>query len=627
MKLPTLFMILTTLVSRSQESGYKQLHRRFSGLTGHRRNSVLVCKQPSSIERLARSKATACPFLCYCRKNIVKCSGHKLRRIPKVLKSNIQNFKISRSNLSRIKKSDFEWMFSLRELHLGDNRIRRVDNWSFEGLKNLKVLNLTNNRLRRLSSTALIHLVNTKELYLDQNLLVNVDGVLNYMGGLLLVGLSRNRIRYIGEDTFRGNTKVTRLDLRNNLLRFVHRNAFAELRFLRVLLLNHNPLAVLELSLQWNLLLQLLDLTKCHLTRVLKNTPTQLKNLRLGNNKIASISEYDFFNPNEVVVLQLSKNRIQKLSDHVFTHMPHLRKLNINQNNLKSLSFFMPKKIYSIHASHNKIQVLNSRPFKHKYQLKYVFLSFNNISRIEAGALNKLPTLKKVDLSHNNIKEISSSLFWRTTNLEVLDLSFNPIHVFEANCFLSTPSLHILKASSIPPNDQLQLDPLADLGNLRYLDISYSPSITAKLLSAPHFGSHIAPIQYLNIMCTGLVKLSRKTVYNLKNLSYVNMGKNPWRCNKNILWVRDWIRDNFVSFYEPSKLVCHSPPRLKNRMLLALSNEEVKKTKRKKNSNDKKTSKADGLHDGYLDMKKYNETMLKLQKYIYLKRLLERLEN
>lgn len=608
------FLILLNigLINASKRETPSQNYFNIKSLNKSRFNSSL--KQEHFKKRVFRTKHFKCPSSCYCSHLSMSCTGRKLHKLPKFFNRKLEMFEMKSTRLSHIKKTDFSRMFSLYEMNLAENKMKWIDGWSFKDLINMEVLNLTSNRLHHLETTTFRHLVETKELYLDRNRLVNIEGALGYLANLVILGISHNKLRSISSKTFYGNSLVTKLDLSHNLIRFIDRNAFTRMTSLNTLLLNENPITELDLFLESNLLLEQLDLTHCNLKRVVRDTPSQLKDLRLSNNKIKEISESDFFNPKAVTLLLLSENRIENLSDYAFHYMPYLEDLHISKNRLKRLPLHMPKRLYSLHASHNRIQVLNSKLFRKMHRLKYIFLNFNNISRIESGTFKNLPRLKHIDISHNNIKEITSDLFWNTENLEILDLSFNPIHTFETNCFLSMFNLHIFKASSVTGSAEMDVSSFADLSNLQYLDLSYSPIIVFNLLASPSFGIDIASVQQLNIMDTGLSRLPHQIRDVMKNLSSVNMIHNPWRCDKNILWIRDWIRENNVNFYDASKIVCNFPRKLKDRKLLELSKEEVRKVRKKRKNKKSLRPRNDDFNE---DINKFNDTLSKLEKYLY----------
>merc|ERR1719410_3326875 len=92
----------------------------------------------------------------------------------------------------------------LRELGLGQNRIRQISGSAFSGLTHLAILDLSDNLLEAVPGEALAALPSLAEL-----------------------NLSQNNIRVLPDSSFSGLLQLSTLDMSGNKLERVHEKAFA----------------------------------------------------------------------------------------------------------------------------------------------------------------------------------------------------------------------------------------------------------------------------------------------------------------------------------------------------------------------------------------------------------------
>ena len=518
-------------------------------------------------------KKALCPKLCSCSHMKARC--RKLKDIPVLRLERLKFLAIQRSQIKIIKRKHFRRMFYLTELQLGNNKLSHIEDQSFEDLTRLEVLNLSNNKLPRVDRSLFKRLVSLRELDLSNNRLSQLEGGVGFLANLITLLLSGNRIASITNTTFYGNSKVTTLDLSFNRITEISWGAFHRMRTLSILLLNNNPITHLDVLFDSNHHLEQLDVTNCHLEIMFKDSPRQLKDLRLSGNELTAIGDEDFTKTNSIQLLLLNDNKIENLSDSAFDNMPLLHDLYLNKNRLTKLPVYMPSRLYSLYISHNNISSITWKPLSKKYNLNYLVLSHNRISHIDPYAMRSLIYLVHLDLSYNDLKYLKAGMFVRTGNLERLDLSHNPLQMLEPGCFMGLKKLHILKISSVADSMQSDATAFEDLTNLLYLDLSNSSLLTKQLLMEPSYARCLPNLRNLNIINTGLTRLPYKLKTNLAKLTTVRMTRNPWHCNKKLLWVKDWIRTSTVDFYEPENIVCRSPSRLSGKRIVDLTSRDT----------------------------------------------------
>lgn len=532
---------------------------------------------PAKKLKWPKTKKFLCPKLCTC--SHIKARCRKLKVVPILRLERLKFLSIQRTQIKIIKREHFRRMFYLTELQLSSNKLSHIDDQSFEDLTRLEVLNLSSNKLHRVDRSLFKRLVSLRELDLSNNRLSQIEGGIGFLANLITLLLSRNRIASITNKTFYGNSKVTTLDLSFNRITDISWGAFYRMRTLSTLLLNNNPITHLDIDFDSNHFLEQLDATNCKLEQLFKDSPRQLKDLRLSGNELTSIGDEDFIKTNSVQLLLLNDNKIESLSDSAFDNMPLLHDLYLNKNRLTKLPVFMPSKLYSLYASHNNISSITWKPLSKKYNLNYLVLSHNRISHIDPYAMRSLIYLTHLDLSYNSLKYLKAGMFVRTGSLERLDLSHNPLQMLEPGCFMGLKKLHILKISSVSDSTQLDTAAFEDLTNLLYLDLSNSSLLTKQLLMEPCCARYLKNLRNLNIINTGLTQLPYKLKSNLAKLTTVRMTGNQWHCNKKLLWVRDWIRTSTVDFYEPENIVCRSPSRLKGKRIVDLTSYDTESEK------------------------------------------------
>ncbi|KAF7660666.1 hypothetical protein LDENG_00276950 [Lucifuga dentata] len=137
--------------------------------------------------------------------------------------------------------------------------------------------------------------------------------------------------------------------------------------------------------------------------RAIPVIPSRTHYLYLQNNFISEVTAEPFLNATEVRWINLANNRIHRINKQVFEKIPALLYLYVQRNKLKEVPSGLPT------------------------SLEQLRLSRNLISKIPAGAFNKLANLTLLDLYHNQLSDngLGKNSFKDLKSLMQLNLAHN----------------------------------------------------------------------------------------------------------------------------------------------------------------------------------------------------------
>ena len=480
---------------------------------------------------------------------------HALQGLPSV--PNAQSLRLPANKLERLDASDFSVAPSLMSLDLSQNSIMFIDDKALGVLHDLRTISLTGNKLTTIRS-----------IFQNNQQLTSVR-------------LGHNEITEIGENDFKDNTMVKMLDLSNNRIAEVHKDAFKHLDMLRYLILSNNPLVTLpELSFS-STMLMLADFTNCQLTSVPKHMPTSLKDFRLGNNRINEILVDDFENVTDVTLITLNDNQIENVAHRAFGSLENLRELWMSRNQLVYIPRGLPESLEKLYMDNNHVVELEPTLFQSNANLKYLNLEANNVMKIHQDSLNDVPKLETLNLQGNEVSLIDVGTFANLPELTELILSNNPIQVFENGAFVELFNLTKLSLAHIDhvvTGSERILDEniLEAMPKLEQIDLTSSPFLTEKLVEilseSNDFSSNL---KTLILQYNELTTLPE----NIKNifpaLETLILDGNPWKCNENLLWLRDWIQSSSITFHRFEEPTCNRPRSLQGRLLSTVQDDEL----------------------------------------------------
>nr|CDS34865.1 leucine rich repeat immunoglobulin domain,leucine rich repeat and fibronectin type III [Hymenolepis microstoma] len=170
-----------------------------------------------------------------------------------------------------------------------------------------------------------------------------------------------------------------------------------------------------------------------------------------------------------------------------------------------------------------------------------------SIRRLGDGELRKLVYLEELYLDSCELEQVEANVFEGLNRLRILSLRNNSIHLDENGIlpvtFYHLPTLEILDLSEnplgqIPPN----LFPSSLGKSLLELRISYTKGESPLKLEAAAFAG-LLNLQVLDMSFCRLETLSsefRSIFHRMEKLRELQLGGNPWHCDCNLRWLREW---------------------------------------------------------------------------------------
>lgn len=276
------------------------------------------------------------------------------------------------------------------------------DNTTFEGLKNSSVcsLDLSKNRI-----FALQH------------------GVFSPLRDITVIDVSQNQVNQIHKNAFEGlHDHLKLLNLSHNLLGEVYSSTFASLTSLRVLDLSHNHIGALG----YHSFSGLPNLEELYLTgNSLRDlgfpaSLPSLAHLMLKDNKLTSVNSVVWFARN-VVHLNIQENKLTNLQDvySLLTQMKHLQRLLYGGNRIR---WCTP----GTHVRLNKLQLLDL----HSSSLHSVWAQGRCLNLFD-----NLDHLTEMNLSSNALRSLPQGIFKGLTAMVTLDLSANTLTHLQPDVF------------------------------------------------------------------------------------------------------------------------------------------------------------------------------------------------
>jgi hypothetical protein len=180
-----------------------------------------------------------------------------------------------------------------------------------------------------------------------------------------------------------GVSSLERLDASNNLIHYIHDEAFVR----------HSKL-------------QTVDLSRNKLEFIEPNTFKQnrfLITLSLANNELKLPEEGSFLNNVNLKVLHLSLCNLSNIPQNIFRELPNLEALYLSYNKLKVLPYLQSvKRLNLLDLSHNYLTYLNSEVFSPSPKLSHLNLSYNELSTLNTTVTSQLAKVsKREDLKGN----------------------------------------------------------------------------------------------------------------------------------------------------------------------------------------------------------------------------------
>lgn len=242
---------------------------------------------------------------------------------------------------------------SLKNLNIGSNRLTSVTKASLENYRQLESLVLDHNRISAIESRSFLSLEMLYGLDLSDNLISAFPGDLPK--SLRDINLDRNYISILNFNSFSRLPYLISLSLRYNKIEEFARKAFRNLRSLRFLYMDGNPLKmIVENDLAEQRYLEVLSLIKCPLERIELRPFIKLKALK------------------ELSLAFITNNC--SFDDGVFEILPSLENLNLQGSPGLISRVMTPRTLASLQDKLKIINIMNGN-------LTYLPLTFKDSLR------------------------------------------------------------------------------------------------------------------------------------------------------------------------------------------------------------------------------------------------------
>lgn len=507
----------------------------------------------------------------------VRCESVGLSGVPADVPSEVNWLDLSRNNITRLRSRSLSRTRNLIHLKLSQNNVHAIDDDVFQGLGNLKVIDLDLNNLTGLGQATFAGAESLIHLDLSGNRIENADGVFAGLKDLSRLDLRNNRLSQLTQNTFRGLASLRYLLLTSNRINHIDRRTFRPLEKLVYVVLKGNPIGDQPLRFHFHSnSLTYLDVSECGLSEVPKGLPGSARYLQLRRNNLTVLARNSFVECPFLTILVLDENQISSIEDRTFEHLAQLQQLWLNNNRLTELPRPLPPSAERLLVDLNRVEEIRADSFPVRSQMHTLSLMGNNVTGVAPEAFDPLEKARTLDLSNNRIRRIRGGTFDRLRQLRILQLSGNPLQDLDPECFRGLASLATLSLSYVPsPSPRVADTVFEDLVQLSRLDLDSSPGLVGAVVRSDGLLASLGRVQELSMRGSDLVRLRPEVLVRfLGNLTTLRMSSARWRCDRSLVWLRDWMASAPLRLDDGDDNRCGSPRILHGRSLLSLRTEE-----------------------------------------------------
>ncbi|XP_033743997.1 toll-like receptor 13 [Pecten maximus] len=464
---------------------------------------------------------SVCPALCKCHGTEASCRKHykHLFYIP-ALPEATKTLYFTGNWLPHVDKETFKNISYLRleELIFGGNHIKNISKDAFELFPYLRFLDLSGNQIPMdILHDAFYGLRNSKLYKMNLEDMALTDVPVNMFEHLQATpidgfGLSKNNFTMLNGNVF-AKLNVTHLGINNNYIKSINWTGLHNIQVLR---------------LRWNKLPDVPDFCSQRNISIVPN----LLVLDLGSNKLFEIQPHQFRGHclPKLTNLTLDQNYFRVVPNDTFRDLPSLRRLSltwIRQNDLlfEPLAFRSDSMELLYIANHiDHFVEMNDLPNLFRFCPALKVLDMTKIrlttpgGRLLQAMLSPLTNLTKLVLQNTYIYNVPPDLFHKMTKLENLNLMGCNIQGWEPRTFQNATSIRRI---------------------------------------------------YLNRNKITLVNQTSFPAEVLDSLSFMNLQGNPFACDCDAYWFRQWVRQHrSILAYFPKGYQCATPVAWKNKLLV-----------------------------------------------------------
>lgn len=281
------------------------------------------------------------------------------------------------------------------------------------------VLDLSRNNLSSLTPSNLLNSTSLSELYLNHNRLTKVASNLLHLPNLKRLDLSDNELKYVDRNAFQYIKNLEYLNLANNWFTTFEMISFHHLGNLIEIVLDNNELGA---SLEENNLfdrsgyglthkIEMLSISGIDLKSVHENffvDVYDLKKLDISNNDIAELFELPF----TLEYLDLSGNPITEISGDDFTDLVALKELKLNNLQIQEVPDYAFSSLHSLTSleleRNSNLTKFSATAFGHEvledaddFVLEKLSLKGSRLTRLDEKLQVPFGQLIKLDLQGN----------------------------------------------------------------------------------------------------------------------------------------------------------------------------------------------------------------------------------
>ncbi|XP_078412585.1 leucine-rich repeat transmembrane protein FLRT3 [Cetorhinus maximus] len=222
---------------------------------------------------------------------------------------------------------------------------------------------------------------------------------------------------------------IRELHLQENNIRTISLDSLSKIPYLERLHLDDNSVSAVSIeegAFRENKYLKLIFLSRNHLSSIPVGLPSTIEELRLDDNRIATISENALRHLTSLKRLVLDGNLLtnQGLRDKVFMNLENLTELSLVRNILTSPPTLPITSLQKLHLQENHINRIPSNTFSYLRQLQRLDLSNNNLTNLPQGIFDNLNNLSQL-LLRNNPWYCGCKMKWVRDWLHLLPIGVN----------------------------------------------------------------------------------------------------------------------------------------------------------------------------------------------------------
>ncbi|XP_055525505.1 protein artichoke [Wyeomyia smithii] len=501
-------------------------------------SSILKSIQPENIRylSLSRNVIRELPpnsFTSFKKLIYLDISGNSLGLISEDTFAGLDNtlleIKMSYNKISSFRKIVLP---KLRRLDISSNSIDDLAVDAFHGLGNLLYLNMsTNEHIAQITRTMIYPLNKLQVIDISNCGLKTLQSDLFHNNTeLRIILLSHNHLKVVEENTFMILNNLFSVDLSNNEIVAIRPRTFINTINLRTLNLHGNKLKEFKADhFTSETAMEVLDLSGNEISSFAVNTfkiHPRLRRILLGGNRIQRFTS-DLINSLDFLeVIDLSKNQLTIIDQLDYARMPNLRELYFAGNELEQVSDM---------AFHNSTQ------------LQIVDLSQNKLERLTERAFDGMLRLERLDLSHNMLQELPEGVFdkSRIQKVEHLILANNSFRLIPFNALKDqSDSIYTLDMSYNQLKDIPTSNTYMVMVNIKHIDFSFNPLSeqaikllleqpkTARKLNLAHTGIERLPIletpylQVLNLSMNNITVVNDRVFDKTTLLEILDLSSN-----------------------------------------------------------------------------------------------------